>query len=280
MRILASRSWPDLVFHVLAHVEATAALPASLFDPFYVRFAARHLGPAAGRQLGEDAAVLGRVLVTHELLARAQLLAWLFAGGEQAGACAERDLAQLRPDEVADPSLLAPLAAAGPAVELLRCAAELERDAHGRLPPAELDPGPFAQALERTAAVAPLLADCGVMPLRALRLRGRVRGREIWVGLPSDEPGPELDHVVWQACHEATVLELGEQAGASGERLGARAVEHAAVVLLAARARDAGREHEHARWLGHLGTGTISTERDALGDVEAGLVAACRRERG
>jgi hypothetical protein len=51
--------WADLVFHVLAHVEATQALAASLWDRTYVAFVERHLGPAAHRALGEDARVLG-----------------------------------------------------------------------------------------------------------------------------------------------------------------------------------------------------------------------------
>ncbi|MBW2459905.1 MAG: hypothetical protein JRI68_35775, partial [Deltaproteobacteria bacterium] len=81
--LLPARSWPDLVFHVLAHVADTAHLPASVFDPTYVQYAEGHLGPAAQRPLAEDAAVLGRVLPTHEELARAQLLAWLFDDVDQ-----------------------------------------------------------------------------------------------------------------------------------------------------------------------------------------------------
>ncbi|MBW2526216.1 MAG: hypothetical protein JRI23_18695, partial [Deltaproteobacteria bacterium] len=112
--LVPTERWPEAVFHVLAHVEGTAQLPASVFDPRYVDFVAQAVGPAADRPLGEDAGVLAASLPTHGELASAQLLAWLFATTDQAEACAERDLATLGPEDVAEPTLLQPLASLGP----------------------------------------------------------------------------------------------------------------------------------------------------------------------
>ncbi len=132
--LLPGRSWPDLVLHVLAHVTATAHLPASLYDPIYIRYAEQHLGPSGQRPLAEDVAVLGRVLPTHELLSQGQLLAWLFDDVAQAAGCAERDLADLEPGQVVRPRLLDPLIALGAPAEVLRCSALLERESQARLP--------------------------------------------------------------------------------------------------------------------------------------------------
>ena len=41
-------------------------------------------------------------------------------------------------------------------------------------------------ALEKVAGAAPTLTDHRIVPLRSLRLRGRVRGADIFVGLPCD----------------------------------------------------------------------------------------------
>ncbi|MBI4953862.1 MAG: hypothetical protein HY908_17695 [Myxococcales bacterium] len=296
-----NHAWPDLVLHVLAHVAGTADRAASVYDPAYVAFAARHLGRAGARTLAEDAAALAVLLPSHAALARAQLVAWLFPSPEAAGACAERDLADLArepPAEVACRAALAGLAAA-PAVELaglelLRCAALLEAPSHAALPPAVLAPRERAAleaALAALVPVAPLLARVDVVPRRALRLRGRVRRRplaptpgshalaEIWTGLPCDDPGPDVAHVAWQAAHEASVLEVARVAeGATGPAAAERAVEHAAVVLLAERADEAGRGAERAAWYAHFGLDAPHVSRARLAPAEAELVARCRAE--
>ena len=80
-------------------------------------------------------------------------------------------------------------------------------------------------------------------------MRGRVYGREIWVGEPGNEPhNPTLEHVMWQAAHEAAAVELGEHA----PDLPFPAIEHGSVVLLAVRSERAGRAADHARWLSSL----------------------------
>jgi len=242
---LPHRSWPELVMHVLAHVPV--AVPAGLFDPIYVAFAARHAGNAEERELSEDARALAQILTTHADMARVQLLAWLFDDLEQALACAEHDLMVLEATQVARPELLAPLRALEAPVELLRCAALLEEEAMAKLPPVSTDMRALAALFEELAPIAPGLAEHALLPVRALRLRGRVREREIWIGVPSAELGLDAEHVAFIACHEATVHELSALGGDE------RRVETAALALMGERAAAAGLTERHARWLSHLG---------------------------
>ncbi len=257
------------MFHVLAHVAGSAHLPASAYDPRYVAWVERHCGPAGERPLAEDVAVLARARATHEQLACAQLLAWLFDGPAQALACATRDLGDLKPEEVVAAELLAPLSRAGPAVEVLRCAIELERPCYESLPSqatqADEPMALLATALQAVLAAAPSLARCSVLPLRALRQRGRIRGWQIWVGMPCPELDLPASHSAWQAAHEATVAEVSETGAA---RLSERAVEAVAVVLLAERAADVGLGNEHAHWLSHFGEPAPDTSRKALSSDE------------
>jgi hypothetical protein len=247
---LEERRFADLVFHVLAHVESV--VPASVYDPVYVAFAARHLGPAQERSLGADAAALRALALDHEAFARLQALAWLFADLEQSSAAAVHDLAELRPRDVADPELLAALPKEDARLELLRCAVELERAAFEALPPVEVEHASLEQCLESVARAAPELRACRVAIVRALGLRGRVRGDEIWVGARYDEGGASPEHAAWQAAHEATVREVERQSASLGSGR-ERAIEALAVVLLGARALRSGLAGEHARWFDHFG---------------------------
>ncbi|MCL4748830.1 MAG: hypothetical protein KJ015_01655 [Myxococcales bacterium] len=258
----------DLVFHVLAHVRRSAGEAASVYDPEWVRFAASHLGPAESRTLAEDADALGQLAPGHEALSRLQLVAWLFADVERARVVAARELADLGPDEVDAPELLATLRQLGPAPELLRVAAELERPFFERLPAPEHDWARSAASFEAMLGVAPELGQCTVELVRSLRLRGRVRGSRIWVGVPDPALGPTLEHVSWQAAHEATVREVGRHARAAERR-----VEQMAVVLLAARARRQGRDADHGRWLAHFGANAPETNPSSLDEAEQRLVS-------
>lgn len=272
VRVTPTPGWADLVFHVLAHVRQTAMLAASVYDPVYVRFAERHLGPAASRSLGADCDVLGRVVNTHPALAQVGLLAWLFREIGPARRLASVDLAALPESAVDAPDLLGPLRAQGPAVEVLRCACELERPSFELLPPACTDQTPLGDALASVSGLAPALAGCTVATIRSLRLRGRVRQSEIWVGTPSTEEPPSLDHVVFQALHEATVLEIWRAVRASGARIDERAIEHAAVVLLAGRARAHGEARRHRDWLAHFGAHAPPTSETTLAPALRELV--------
>jgi hypothetical protein len=238
---------------VLAHVQASARLPSSNHDATYVGFVRHHVGPAEQRLLAEDAAVLGRVVSTHDALSRLQLIGWLFESTERAVACAEVGLDQLSPCEVDEPELLPTLQCVGPAVEVLRCAALLELEAWSALPKIGPEHAALRASLDRVSLASPQLERCRVRMVRSLRLRGRVRRREIWVGAPIPQLALSPEHAAWQAAHEATVCEVSEAMAAMDRERSFRCMEKVAVVLLTERAQEAGLEREHARWLAHLG---------------------------
>jgi hypothetical protein len=253
----------QLIYHVLAHVQLTAALAASAYDRRYVSYVERRLGPASERPLGEDLAVLGRIAPSHEALARLQLLAWLVRDIETAAGLGDRALSELAPGDVDDPELLAEL---DPSAELLWCAALLELEAFRALPPVELESSALGARFERALMVAPALGECRIEIVRALCRRGRIRRRVIWVGLPEPELGVSHGHVLWQACHEATVHELATLARTlpAAARPSERELEHAAVVRLAERAASAGEGDEHRAWLAHFGANAPPTARACL----------------
>lgn len=259
-------SWMDLVFHVLAHVEGTAGLAASNFDPVYVAFAEALLGPASDRTLGGDRSLLAAALPTHARLARAQLVAWLFADLDQAVACSSRDLRDLRPEDVARPWLLPALVAEEAGVELLRGAALLEAEMFARLPRVVGARSRLEPALVAVRPAAPALGVCSVRCVRSLRLRGRVLREDgratIWVGAPGEAPALAAGHAAWQAAHEATVDEVSQAAQAERFALVHEQLEHAAIVLLAGRAARASRSAGHEAWLGRFAA--PSTDPDSL----------------
>jgi hypothetical protein len=267
-RCFEARPFADLVFHVLAHVES--AVPASVYDPEYVAFAARHLGRADARSLSTDVAVLKAAAREHEAYARLQGLAWLFRDAEQASRVATRDLAVLTEQDVADAAVLRSLSRVDPALlEVLRCAVELERPAHAKLPPLTLDREELGSRIHAVGAAAPRLGACRVALVRALGRRGRVLGEEIWVGAPWDGGGPTLAHLSWQAAHEATVLELATDSELSFSN--DRALEAFAIVLLGLRARRTGLAREHELWFAHF--------HGRAGTVDAARLNAVERAR-
>lgn len=272
----APACWADLVFHVLAHVRATRHLAASLFDSVYVRYVEGHCGASSARTLARDAEVLGRVVTSHEGLASLQLLAWLHSTIDGARGCAELELTQLTSMQVDAPELLLPLSRMGPAVEVLRCAALLEEDCWSSLPSPPDEAWDLQERLDAVVAAAPRLARCRVRRVRSLRLRGRIRGSEIWVGHPGDALGVSVEHVAWQAAHEATVCEVAEAMETMGKAPSFACVEHVAVVLLADRSASAGMGEGHRVWLSHLGNAPSISSAD-LSVEERAVLQVCRR---
>jgi hypothetical protein len=266
LKVSAGPPWADLVFHVLAHVEGTRALPSSLFDPVYRDFVETHLGPAAARTLGDDARILGEAVRDHAELCRIQALAGVFRDPEHAARLRGRDLATLMAEDVAEPVFLEPATNGGAAMEILRAAAELEAPFHARLPAASTDLDALGRALQARLACAPALPGFQVSCIRSLRLRGRVVPGHVWVGAPGLEPPLTALHAAWQACHEATVAEVAAAAVARRLALGERAVEHAAVVLLTARAAQNGLSDDHETWCATFGGGLPRRESAALPD--------------
>jgi len=243
--------WGDLVFHVLAHVPPARRVAASVYDKVYVDFVKKHAGPASGRTLAEDAQALGKLAVTHEELASVQQLAWLHETIKSAQAAARWELRELGPEQVDAPEVLSGLVRTAPAAELLRRAALLEEQVWASLP-AEVDGRALQQAFEIVMPTAPWLHRCRVRLVRSLRLRGRVRGNEIWVGMPMVALDLGSEHVAWQAAHEATVREASVMARKNGMSATYGLVEPVAVVALASRSKRAGLQHEHGNWYGHL----------------------------
>jgi hypothetical protein len=235
----------ELCFHVLAHVEGTRQLPASAYSPAYVAWARSLLGDPERRTLAEDARMLAGAFPTHSALAGAQALARLYTSVERVLAAGSRPLAELSASDVDEPSALAHLQELGAPGELLYCAFTLELMYFLQLPAPPPSPVELLELLLELVPLAPGLRDASVGCVRSLHQRGRVWGREIWVGHPDAEVAPTLEHVAWQAAHEATVVAVAAREPALGERQ----VEHAAVVELARRAREHGRQAAHARWL-------------------------------
>lgn len=238
----AGSSWAEAVFHVLAHVDA-GRLASSCHDPGWIAYAGAHFGPASQRELSDDAALLSRHLNTHDLLARAQSLAWLWTAAE-ARAQAAHDLASLFSRSPVRASLLA----LGPAAEVLRAAAELELALLESLPPIAIAPA-LSPALASLLPVSPTLASCSLALIRPLPRRGRLHDTTIAIGVPG-VAGATTERVAWQAAHEATVLEV--QRAPHAAPLGYADLERRALALLRARARRCGLGEAHARWLATL----------------------------
>lgn len=246
----ARSTWAEAVFHVLAHVRATAHLAPSAYNPSYVTEAARALGRAEDRLLAADAARIGALAATFEQMADVEQLAWLFDSPGRARACVDRDLADLRASDVDHPRFLPAVLRAGAAAEILRAAAEIEAPLCTKLPPLALDERALDQALSEATVLAPLLASSTVGVVRALGIRGRVVAGEdgdtaprIWVGAAPTE------HMAFQAAHEATVWEVGCEAAKAGIPWIHEDVERAAIRRLRARAEAQGKREAHQRWL-------------------------------
>jgi len=261
--------WAELVFHVLAHVRS--GVPAAVFDPTWTAFVARHT--TGERTIDEDAGLIASVATTHDALAEVQLLAWLFEGAGRTAAVADRPLDALRPADVDAPELLPVLVASRyrAAIEVLRAAAELEVGVVAALPPAEHDPRAMDAAFARVSAAAPELLGCRIEHVRPLMLRGRARGRRIWVGVPCARLGPTVEHVAWQAAHEATVVEIAERARARGLSVRYLPLEQSALFVLRARAERCGLGAAHAAWLGHF-SALPSLERAAIEPAFVALI--------
>jgi hypothetical protein len=152
----------------------------------------------------------------------------------------------------------------------LRAAAELELP---RLEALEAAPTAaagraLADALAETARAAPWLPRVELARVRALPRRGRVHDALIFVGAPG-VAGAELEHVAWQAAHEATVVEVERSPrGLAGPSATFEAVERTALGLLRSRARRAGLADAHARWLATLDLAALGAIPDVADGAE------------
>lgn len=236
----------ELFFHVFAHVRETAGLPASVASASYVAWCEQHLGEAEHRDLGEDARTLAREFPTHEALAGVQPLAKLFSSVERLEAVGDRSLAELTASDVDAPWALRHLHGLGAPAELAFCAVLLELPSFLRLPSPPPPPAALQARILALVPASPGLARAHVHCIRSLYVHGRVWGDEIWVGHPTAEVAPSLEHAAWQAAHEATVVEVARER----PELSERAVEAVAVERLTRRAEAVHEGAAHAAWLG------------------------------
>lgn len=240
----------ELFFHVLAHVEGTRQLPASVHSPEYVAWSRSKLGDPARRTLAEDASLLAGAFPTHEALAQAHALARLFGSVERLLAVGSRPLAELEPADVDDAAALARSQRLGAPGELLFCAMTLELVYFLQLPAPPPAPIALFEGLLELEALAPGLSQARVGCVRSLHLRGRAWGEEIWVGHPEAEVAPTLAHAAWQAAHEATVVAVAKREPSLSER----ETERVALSELASAAHAHGKQAEHRRWLATVAT--------------------------
>ncbi|MDB4934204.1 MAG: hypothetical protein JWP87_1176 [Labilithrix sp.] len=206
--------------------------------------------------------MLSAALATHERLAAAHALAWVFDTEEQVAAARTRELADLGEADVADAAALATARSVGPAAEVLRAAAELELPLLAGMRASCIDAVALDIELAEVSAAAPELARVSVGLARPLPRRGRAWRGSILVGTPG-VAGADVAHVAWQAAHEATVLEVERSAAWLARQASSyEAVERTALGLLRSRARRVGLGDTHGRWLATLDLGALGSIPD------------------
>lgn len=252
MRIVTEQlDWAEVVFHVLAHLPTTARFPSSLHSPEYVAAARSALGDVEYRHLGRDIPILSRCMSSHERLATVQLLAQLHPHIGDAMKHAHSGLREIANAHVSEHKTIGALMALEPEVELLRCAALLEATHWQSWPMPSWDElaDQVAARLPALFPVAPRLERTTIRFLRVLGRRGRAWPHEIWIGTPDPKDAEALTLALWQAAHEAVVVETSERVQSDSPGLGEREVEKLSVARLARRAARHGLGAEHQRWL-------------------------------
>lgn len=247
----------------------------------YVAWIREHLGPIEARTLAEDADVLRRAASDHDVVARAQALAWVFDDESAVRAASDHDLASLDPASagVKSAAALSVAKSAGPFAEVLRAAAELEMPLLRAAPWPAIDDDAIARALAEVAPCSPRLARDAtqVFLARPLGVRGRIFHDAIFVGVPG-VACPDAEHIAWQAAHEATVAEVIADAAGSGsarhdedeagKSMSFVVTERRAIGLLRSRAGRSGLGAAHARWLSRFdlsGLGAVPDVEDGAG---------------
>lgn len=250
MRVERASVWAEAVFHVLAHVDVGFA--SSCFSRAYVTWIeARSPGAA------ERAHLPAFLVQTHDTLARAQALAWVFASAESNRRWSDCNLDEVEAD---NDDALHIARSSGHLGEVLRATAELEMSELEVLAPPPFDGGELTRALEAVLPAAPALEDFTIAVTPPLGLRGRVLGHTIFTGLPGIAEAT-AEHVAWQAAHEAAVTVAAKVAQADFI-----AIEREALARLRLGARRAGLGEQHATWLARLDLRAIG----AIPDVDDG----------
>ncbi len=207
MEVHATDPFADLALHVLAHIKAPG--PFDLHDARYVEWTAARTPDLSRLKVQPDAALLSGAWSAEDaqLVLRCVDLHHDLAGFVRTK---ERAVAELLPEDVDDPELLAQLQSCSPLfIELLHAQlGQVVQPFAGLLAvhvaPAVSAACPIvAEHLVRAAELAPGLADARIELAWALGPRARVSARRILVGAPA--PWNGLD-----AAEVAIVAMFGE----------------------------------------------------------------------
>jgi hypothetical protein len=265
----------QLVFHVFAHVPLDG--PGNTHDRRYVAWAAGRFEAADQRLLAHDAALLARLWNADSRYDALHRFCELHQGIAGLLACADRPLAELRADEVADPGLLALLREL-PGAELIHATFALLAPGFLRVF-AELEPTLERASvdvrvwLERLEPACPGLSRVGVELIWALGMHGRaLAAHRILVGAPAEWNGCSPARQAVLAAHEHTVA--GVESGDYVE------VEWTALTRLAAALRDAESplRDAHRDWLASLHLSPLLVAAAARGYLGASEAEALDRD--
>ncbi len=251
-RLRATSDFTELVFLVLGHLPMVG--PANLFDPRLVAWAADTLPDEDVKILGEDAPRLAAFASTS-------WQAWpeLFADLERFAAARHRDLADLRPEDVASPGLLEELQGEGIGAELMHATLALLAPGFAALHREVIAPALAGQLERIDAAVGslahhvPSLGEATVEVSGTLGGHGRGFERRLVVGAPAAwHPYGSVDTALW-ALHEHLVRQATgghARAEASAIRVGMDAMRSAPRELAQA----------HRAWLARLDLSGLSID--------------------
>lgn len=251
-RLRTTSDFTDLVFLVLGHLPLAG--PANLFDP-------RLVGWARGILPAEDAQILGEDAPRLAAFASPSWQAWpeLFADLERLAAARHRDLADLRPEDVASPGLLKELQGQGVGAELMHATLALLAPGFSALHGEVIAPAlagrleQIVAAIDSLAAYVPSLGEAAIEVSGTLGGHGRGFERRVVVGAPAAwHPYAPVDTALW-ALHEHLVRQARgghAEAEASAISAGVDAMRRAPRELAEA----------HRLWLGRLDLSGLSVD--------------------
>ena len=200
----------QLVFHVLAHAPLRG--PGDVHDRRYVAWASERFAASDQQLLVHDAGLLARLWNDDARYDALHRLCDLHAGLAELLACSERSLAELRPREVADPTLLATLREL-PGAELLHTTLALLAPGFARAfaelgPTLERADADVRAWIDRLGEHCAGLAQTRVELVWALGLHGRALANRILVGAPAQWNGCTPARQAVLAAHEHTVAQI------------------------------------------------------------------------
>lgn len=265
----------QLVFHVFAHLRLAG--PGDIHDPRYVAWAAERFDGADLELLAHDADLLARLWNADSRYDTLHRLCELHADLAGLRACAARPLAELAPEELADPELLVVLREL-PGAELIHATLALLAPGFARV---------FAELgctlgrasvevrtwIERIDLACPGLAAARIELVWALGMHGRAGSKRILIGAPAKWNGCSPARQAVLAAHEHTVARVSV-----GDYV---ADEWSALTSLADRLREADPivREAHREWLASLNLAPLLADVVARGELDAGEAELIEQDR-